>query len=332
MSKERRLGRGLEALLGKVAAEQPDYIRRSDAPNGSDAPLSLYSGGEEEPSADAVLGEMLRDRPADKIPVDLIDANPFQPRRDFDAAELTALSESLTEHGLLQPIVVRKKGDRYELIAGERRLRAAQQAGWSEIPAHAWVVDDREMAELALTENIQRKDLNAIEKAVAFKNYIETYGGTQIDIARRLNLDRSTVSNLMRLLELPEELQASVRRGELTQGHVRALLSLEESDQFQIASRIVDEGWSVRQTESYVQDLSSGAAERSPDDVLPPGPKEPAARQSAHLLDLQQRFSTLFGTKVRLTSNEKGKGKLVIPFGSAAEFERIFQLIVSRLK
>ena len=332
MSKERRLGRGLEALLGKVAAEQPDYADSPVAPHDSDATLSLYSGGDEEPSTDALLGELLRDRPTVKIPTDRIDPNPFQPRRDFDAAELTALSESLAEHGLLQPILVRKKEERFELIAGERRWRAAQQAGWTEISAHVWVVEDREMAELALTENIQRKDLNAIEKATAFKNYIETYGGTQLDIARRLNLDRSTVSNLMRLLELPEELQASVRRGELTQGHVRALLPLTEAEQFEIAARIVSEEWSVRQTESYVQDLSAGAVPRKPDDALPPGPKEATEQKSAHLLDLQQRFSSLFGTKVRLTSNNKGKGKLVIPFNSNDEFERIFQLIVSRLK
>lgn len=364
MSKEKRLGRGLEALLGKVAEVQqasvvdatqvvPDFAARtaanvaqtstesgdnanSEEPaivsfvgRGDDGKASGKSGASRsvadmiEDEKERVLAQFSAGRATSEIPVDLIDRNPFQPRLDFDQTALDELSSSVAKHGMIQPIVVRRKGDRYEIIAGERRLRAAKQAGWTNVPAHFLEVDDRETAELALTENMQRSDLNAIEKAVAFRNYLDQYGGTREELAKRLELDRSTVSNFIRLLDLPEEIQAMTRRGELTQGHARALLPLEEWDQLELARRIVDEKLSVRQTETIVQEFLDGA------EFLPPkgDGKKTTPEVSPRVRELEQQFRTWLGMKVKLTSNEKGKGKLVVQFNSNDEFERVYQAL-----
>ncbi len=380
MSKEKRLGRGLEALLGKVAEVQqssvvdatqvvPDFAARTAANVANASPASqttqpsektaLNDGAKtEEPAivsfsqgggdggttasgksscksgASRSVADMIEDekervlaqfsagRATSEIPADLIDRNPFQPRLDFDQTALDELASSVAKHGMIQPIVVRRKGERYEIIAGERRLRAAKQAGWTNVPAHFLEVDDRETAELALTENMQRSDLNAIEKAVAFRNYLDQYGGTREELAKRLELDRSTVSNFIRLLDLPDEIQAMTRRGELTQGHARALLPLEEWDQLELARRIVDEKLSVRQTETIVQEFLDGA------EFLPPkGDKKATPEVSPRVRELEQQFRTWLGMKVKLTSNEKGKGKLVVQFNSNDEFERVYQAL-----
>ncbi len=383
MSKEKRLGRGLESLLGKVAAAQPVAVDASEfgsnaaddvassananAANASNAATSAASAPGEttlnaldaavsnapatvpfptataapkptpsptrtavdaaEDQKERVLDAFAAGRAASEVPLDLIDRNPFQPRVDFDQAEMEELAASVKRHGMIQPIVLRRKGERFEIVAGERRYRAAKLAGWTNVPACLLDVDDQTTAELALTENIQRKDLNAIEKAAAFRNYLDQYGGTHDELAKRLDLDRSTVSNLLRLLDLPEEIQSSVRRGELTQGHARALLPLEEWDQLELARRVVDERLSVRQTEKIVQEFLDGA------DFLPPeNGKKPVAKPevSPRVRDLEQQFRTWLGMKVKLTSNDKGKGKLVVQFNSNDEFERVYQALKPR--
>lgn len=391
MSKEKRLGRGLESLLGKVAVAQSVAVDASEfgstaaadvaSPanasnanananakvNASNAATSAASAPAETtlsaldaavsdapatvpfptatvapkptPSAtrtavdaaedekERVVDAFAAGRAASEVPLDLIDRNPFQPRVDFDQTEMEELAASVKRHGMIQPIVLRRKGERFEIVAGERRYRAAKLAGWTNVPACLLDVDDRTTAELALTENIQRKDLNAIEKAIAFRNYLDQYGGTHDELAKRLDLDRSTVSNLLRLLDLPEEIQSSVRRGELTQGHARALLPLEEWDQLELARRVVDERLSVRQTEKIVQEFLDGA------DFLPPDAgKKPVAKPevSPRVRDLEQQFRTWLGMKVKLTSNDKGKGKLVVQFNSNDEFERVYQALKPR--
>jgi len=331
VSKEKRLGRGLEALLGKVAAAQPV----TEGAEGTSYALEGTSFGvvsdyDEETPTDQAITEMMRGKPILDIPVSQIDRNPYQPRLDFDLAELNDLAASIQRFGMLQPIVLRRQQDRYELIAGERRLRAAVLAGWKEVPAYLLVVQDREMAELALTENMQRQDLNAIEKAIAFRNYLDTYGGTQEELAKRLELDRSTVSNMMRLLDLPEELQLAVRKGDISQGHARALLPLEEHEQLEVAARIMEEGWSVRQTEAFVQEVLSysgsdgGGTGNMP---APPSNKRRTSQDNPQIRELEQQFHHWLGTKVKLTANDKGRGKLVIQFNSNDEFERIYQLL-----
>ena len=184
MQAQRRLGRGLEALLGGTTPVKPHLaIHQPDAAAGEPLKVSVYE----------------------------IDNNPYQPRKDFDEAEIDQLAESLEQHGLLQPIIVRRAGERYQLISGERRLRAAIKAGWPDVPVFIRECDDRQLAELAIVENLQRKDLNPLEKAASFQQYLEQYGCTQDELAGRLAIDRSTVANLIRLLELPAMVQAALR-------------------------------------------------------------------------------------------------------------------------
>lgn len=339
--RKQRLGRGLETLLGNAAAVSGEYSLSPDlgiSPRRSDEENLFYAHridpGQGETPTDEILGELMREKPAYEIPISLIDRNSHQPRLDFDEAELADLAESLKKHGMIQPVVVRQTEQRFELVAGERRLRAAKLAGWQRIPAHLLIVDDREMAEIALTENLQRRDLNAIEKAMAFRNYLEVYGGTNEELAKRLDLDRSTISNLIRLLELPEEVQQMVRRGELAMGHVRALLGIKKETQIEAAEKIRSEGWSVRQVEEYTNRLKQNSEQVAPrtkgNGKI--GPRLSTVQQSEHFIEMENQFRRLFGTKVKLSANAKGKGKLVIPFNSNDEFERIYQLILARMR
>lgn len=347
MSKEnKRLGRGLEALLRNVAAAQTNAEQFEETPSAFDqrdafpsiVPFSTNSMDDNKTSesapitrrSDAALLEEKKDGvlaqfscggTAVEVNVDLIDRNPYQPRLDFDETEMEELKASLHEHGLIQPIVLRKNGGRYEIIAGERRFRAAKESGWNTIPAIIFVVADREMAELALTENMQRRDLNPIEKAAAFKSYIDAYGGTHEELAKRLSLDRSTISNLMRLLDLHEEVQMMTRQGKITMGHARALLPLDEWNQIEMAQRILDEQLSVRQTEAIVKEFLSG-------NIACSSQRTKTVRQtSPRVQELEQQFRSWLGMKVKLTSNDKGKGKLVVQFSSNDEFERIYQML-----
>lgn len=323
MSKEKRLGRGLEALLGKVAAAQPV----PPAGNGIEKTKFNVVSNLDEPqgSTDQYIQEMMSDHPVRSIPIGSIDTNPYQPRQDFDPDRLRDLSSSLQQHGMIQPIVVREKGGRFELIVGERRWRAAKMAGWTDVPAHLMIVDDQEMAELALTENMVRSDLNPMEKAYAFRNYLDLYGGTHEELARRLDLDRSTITNLMRLLDLPDELQNAVRDGSLSHSHARTLLPMDEAAQFDCAARIIEENWSVRQTEDFVKKYLAGEVEV--DSPRVPNNSIKTSENDLQIRDLEQRFRISLGMKVKLTANQKGKGKLVIQFSDAREFDRVFQLI-----
>ena len=305
MTKERRLGRGLEALLGRP-------LENTEAAGGD---------GYAPPN----VGESLL-----KVSVYEIDANPFQPRREFDEAEIQSLAESLKDHGLLQPIVVRRVSDRYQLIAGERRLRAAIKAGWMEVPAQLKQVDDREVAELAIVENLQRRDLNPLEKAASFQQYLQRYQCTQEELAQRLSVDRSTISNLIRLLELPEDVQAAVRRGAISQGHARALLPLgDEPEQIAFCNRIQAEGLSVRATEALVQEAIR-QADAEPLDLAgaTDGPiTHPLPKRSDQIASLEQELRSALGTKVELKHSRTGRGKIVIHYTSHDEFERLARFL-----
>ena len=319
MANGKRLGRGLEALLGRVGiSSEPELVNSAEA---SEVGTSTE-----------------RQVSTNKISVMKIEPNPFQPRKIFDEAGLEELAQSLSVHGLLQPIAVRQVGERYQIIAGERRFRAALRLGWSEIAVQLYDADDRQMAELALTENVQRKDLNAIEKAISFANYLETYGGTHEELAKRLEIDRSTVTNLLRLLELPKQLQDAVCQEQLTPGHARALLPLKqwEWEQINVMAKIQDEGWSVRETERFVQDLLQvGEAEdpKKPGQhwgiVGPDGETRTVSPRSEQVRQLEEEFRHhLGGMKVKLTqTNDKGKGKLVISFANHAEFEHVYAVV-----
>ena len=263
------------------------------------------------------------------VPIGQVESNPFQPRHDFEEDEIQSLCDSLRAHGLLQPIVVRRAGDGYQLVAGERRLRAAVKAGWSEVPVQVVEADDRQIAELALVENLQRKDLNPLEKAASFQRYLQEYDCTQEELAARLKLDRSTVSNFIRLLELPSQVQQSLRQGKITQGHARSLLPLgDEREQMALCRRIQEEGLSVRQTEALVQETIE-QADAEPlslvaGDGCKPSPRRPT---SEHVAVLEQEFRAALGARVRISHTARGKGKLVIHFTGHEEFERIRQHI-----
>jgi len=260
-----------------------------------------------------------------KVDVGRIESNPYQPRQDFDPGELESLSESLRTHGLLQPLVVRQVDGRYQLIAGERRLQAAIQAGWTEVPVQVIEADDREVAELAIVENLQRKDLNPLEKASSFQRYLRQYGGTQEELATRLQLDRSTIANLIRLLELPEPVQESIRQGKITQGHARALLPLgDEREQVHFCQRIELEGLSVRRTESLVHESIEEADAEPLGVVREDGTTvRPRRLRSDHLAALEEEFRMALGTRVKITHSSRGRGKVVIHFASHEEFDRL---------
>jgi ParB family chromosome partitioning protein len=255
-----------------------------------------------------------------------IERNPYQPRRDFDEAEIASLADSIQEHGLLQPIVVRRKGERYQLVAGERRLRAAIKAGLPEVSVQVRDVDDRQAAEIAIVENLQRKDLNALEKGASFREYLERYGCTQDELAKRLKVDRSTVANLIRLLELPDDVQTALRSGSITQGHARALLALEsEREQLEFCHRIQREGLSVRSVEDLVQQTVQAAEAPQPLRLVTGETELRPARKtrSQHLASLEQQFRAALGTKVDIREAAKGRGRIVIHFKSHEEFDRL---------
>jgi len=386
VSKERRLGRGLEALLGQLpgwggaakpaaaAPALPPAQRPATPPPAASfgaglptpspfgaglptPPLQVlepppalagagidFTGGNKQPvqspggspaatPAAAPSGEATDDGSAASrlVAIELIEHNPDQPRQDFDPEAGRQLAESIAEHGLLQPVVVRRVHDHYQLVAGQRRLDAARQAGWVDVPVRVIEADDRQAAELAVIENLQRKDLNAMEKAASFQRYLERYGCTQEELAGRLKLDRSTIANLIRLLELPEPIQAAVRQGKITQGHARALLPLgEEREQLDFCRRIQQEGLSVRQTEETVQQAIA-VADRGPLGVVGRDGSEsrPRRARDEHLAALEQEFRSALGLRVKITHNAKGRGKLVIHFADHEEFQRLREHIVN---
>jgi ParB family chromosome partitioning protein len=257
-----------------------------------------------------------------QLPVGEIEENPFQPRRDFSDVEIASLAESLKAHDMLQPILVRRIGGRYQLISGERRLRAARQAGWTTIPARVRDADDRLVAELAIVENLQRKDLNAVEKALSFKRYLDEHRCTQDDLARRLKIDRSTIANLMRLLELPPTILDGLRKGTITAGHARALLPLgDEHEQVALARRVETEGLSVRDVERIVAEQVGSDDSEEP--TILPGPGKRQRTRSEQVASLEQEFRHALGTKVEIKSSPRGRGKIVIHFQSHDEFDRL---------
>jgi len=308
VTKERRLGRGRDALLGRPAE--------------SSAAISPASGAAAPADGTSAENALVN------LSVYEIDRNPYQPRKDFESADIDSLADSIQEHGMIQPIVVRRQAERYQLVAGERRLRAAIKAGLAHVAVHIVDVDDRQAAELAIVENLQRKDLNALEKGASFQQYLERYGCTQEELAKRLKIDRSTVANLIRLLELPADVQSALRAGTITQGHARALLPLaDEREQVEFCRRIQQDGLSVRSVEELVQEtVQSGGVEHTLRLVTGEGlPSARAARRprGKHLASLEQQLRAALGTKVDVREAAKGRGRIVIHFKNHEEFERL---------
>lgn len=267
---------------------------------------------------DSLLGEVIEINEGERIlqlsPGE-IRPNTLQPRENFDHGVMDGFVESIKAHGILQPVVVRWTGDGYELIAGERRWRAAKRIGMAAIPAVLRNVDGEKALALALIENIQREDLNPIEKAKAFVNLMKNFGLTQERVAECIGMDRSTVTNMIRLLELPSEIQGYVSRGTISVGHARALLSLQnEKEQRSLCDCIIREGLSVRDVEALV----SGAKK--------PAESRQKAIKETHTRHLEDRLREALGTMVTITERN-GKGKIIINFKGLDQFERIMQRI-----
>ena len=308
MTRKKRLGRGLESLLnstGEAAGTSvavADDFKSGDTPN-QEAPndtlnLSVYE----------------------------IEDNPFQPRRVFSEPEIASLAESLKEHDILQPILVRIVDGRYQLISGERRLRAAIKANWQTIPARVREADDRLVSELAIVENLQRKDLNPIEKAMSFRRYLDEHGSTQEDLANRLKIDRSTIANLMRLLELPPPIQAALGEGILSAGHARALLPLgDEQLQVEFADMVRRDGMSVRAIERAVAERIA-----QEDSEVPGGATRRRRTLDSQIDSLQQELRTALGTKVQIKQGSRQRGQIVIHFASPGEFERLQEILTGK--
>ncbi len=266
-----------------------------------------------------------------EVAISLIVPNPNQPRREFDPVALQELADSIREIGIVQPITLRDQGDgTYLIIAGERRWRASQIAGLTSIPAYIRTVDDENMMEMALIENIQREDLNALEIALAYQHLLEQYGLTQDRLAERVGKNRSTIANYLRLLKLPATIQMGLKDRRLEMGHARALLAIDNPKlQIRAYNEILSQGLSVHKVEDMVKELSEGGTVKTATGQrLSNGASNKAGREYDIL---RESLSNYFHTKVQLTCSDKGKGKIVIPFANEREMERIIE-ILDRLK
>jgi ParB family chromosome partitioning protein len=257
-----------------------------------------------------------------EIDINSIDSNPFQPRTRFDAQALEELAASIRQLGIVQPLTVRETGDgRFQLIAGERRLRAARAAGLTHVPAYVRTADDTAMLEMALVENIQREDLDAMEVAITYQRLIEECSLTQEQLSDRVGKQRSTVANYLRLLRLPAEIQLGIRNRSLTMGHARTLVNIEDpTKQINIFYHVIQEDLSVRATEELVRHFQSQAAKD-------PAKEDKRKKLNSEYGELAGQLSKLFASEVQFRINEKGRGKIVIPFSDNDEMERIITLL-----
>ncbi|HEV7373252.1 MAG TPA: ParB/RepB/Spo0J family partition protein [Pyrinomonadaceae bacterium] len=257
-----------------------------------------------------------------EIDIDLIEPSSAQPRTHFDEGRLEELAQSIRSNGIVQPILVRRRGGRYQLIAGERRWRAAQRAGLQRVPAVVREIPDDKLLELALIENIQRQELNAIEEAHAYKRLIETLGLTQEVVAQRVGRDRSFITNYLRLLRLPEDIQRLLEEEKLTMGHARALLGVDDQDiQRRVARDVIEQSLSVRETERAIKRIIAGA---SPALATLPGPK----RDDANVRSAETKLRRRFGTQVRVLPSQTGTGgKIEIEYYNDSDLDRLYQLL-----
>lgn len=292
----RRLGRGLNSLLGQAG----------DQAGQDPAPVPSQS-------------EMLH------LDINALHRNPFQPRKDFDLQALNELTESVAQHGVLQPLLVRETANGYQIIAGERRWLASRDAGLKTVPCRVMKLEDKVMSEVAIIENLQREDLNELEKAQAFQTYLDQFGCSVEELAHKMGKDRSTVANSLRLLELPSFVKEALRAGKISAGHGRSLLPLEEeADQIAMCQRIQSETLSVRATEAAVKahiEAKQSIPFKKPSEKG--AAQKPEGVSMAHVQQLQDMVRELVGTKVEIKMSGKNAGKMIIHFNTNDEFEKI---------
>lgn len=302
MSNPRRnaLGRGLSALLENAA---------TDITTTEPKPVNSIS----------------------EVPISQVEANPFQPRTDFKEEELNELAESIKVHGVIQPITVRKIGfDRYQLISGERRTRASRIAGLEKIPAFIRLADDQGMLEMALIENIQRENLNAMEVALSYKRLMDECKLNQEELGDRVGKNRSTVNNYMRLLKLPDNIQAALRDDKISMGHARAIINIDNADEQQyLFNEMILKDLSVRQVEALVREASERAKQDQTliEDEKPKSKKAAKPALSEVVAEFQKLLTDKFGNKVKITNDEKGKGSITIPFKSENDLNKILDML-----
>ena len=287
----RGLGKGLDSMIPKavVPAVQEDKIVEKEIEKSGDGKETL-------------------------VKITMVEPNREQPRKNFDKEALEELSESIKQHGLIQPILVQDRGSYYEIIAGERRWRAARMAGLKEVPVIIRNYSEQEIVEIALIENIQRKDLNPIEEALAYKKLMTEFNLKQDDVAERVSKSRSTITNSMRLLKLSDEVQKMVINGTLSEGHARALLSIEDTSvQNELAKRIANEKLSVRDVEKLVKNYGKPAKEKAPVNT----------EFDVYYQDYAEKLKANLGTKVAISGKGDGTGKIEIEFYSHDELDRI---------
>ena len=259
-----------------------------------------------------------------EVALSQIEANPNQPRREFDEKALEELAESIRNFGIIQPITLRKlNDDRYQIIAGERRWRASQMAGLQRVPAYIRTADDENMMQMALVENIQREELNPIEVALAYQHLIERYNLKQEELSEKIGKNRATIANTLRLLKLPAQVQMAIKNRQIDKGHARALLSLADpAMQVKFFKEVLDKGYSVRQIEEMVAQINAGETVKSGKRTLQD--KKVLLPEEFKLLKTQ--LSDFFKTKVQMTCSQQGKGKISIPFENEEELTRIIEL------
>jgi ParB family chromosome partitioning protein len=297
--KPKHLGSGLESLIGPIIDIGQENSTTAFADRAVNFPI------------DKELQQNLLE-----LNLDDIDPNPYQPRQSWDEEQLRELADSIRENGVIQPIIVRRKGSRFEIVAGERRLRAAEMAGMNRIAAMVRVTDDSEMLALALVENIHRADLNPIERAKAYQNFMETFSLTQEQAAQKLGQDRSVVANYIRLLNLPAEVKQMLVDGSLDMGHARAILALPTDDlRKRLANRALAGRLSVREVERLVRLALSEKDEKKQKQIL---------EKPAHIRDLEEKIRSRLGTKVNIQARKNGqRGRIIIEFYSLDEFDSI---------
>ena len=330
----RRLGRGLNALVRDYrGADEAASVTAAEAPAAPDERLEQVDAATKPAATEATVaveekgdgGNPATAHTPVGVSVKLIDPNPMQPRHVFEEHDIGELAHSLTQSGMIQPIVLRQRGKRYQIIAGERRFRAAQQLGWAEVPALVREATEEQMLELALIENIQREDLNAIDRATAYREYCDRFDLRPEEVARKLGEDRSTVSNYLRLLELALPIQKKVAAGQLSMGHARSLLGIADlAERERLADSVVANALSVRALEEIVRRRREGA-------VVPVEAGSRPARAGSitpHVADLQRRLEESVKSKVLIKEGRrKGSGRIVIQYYSLDDFERIASLL-----
>lgn len=302
MAKKQALGRGLSALLENAPIPTKEKLEAEVATR--------------EPKADLSIGHVAG--PISLMKISQIEANPFQPRQEFDKDSLEELAQSIRELGLIQPITVRKQSaNKYQIISGERRFRAAQMAGLDEVPVYIRTADDQGMLEMALVENIQRENLNSIEVAISYKRLMEECNLTTEKLAERVGKDRTTVTNYVRLLKLPPEIQIGIIEKKISMGHARALINAEpEARQLRIYKQILEKDLSVRRVEEMVKEDDTPKLFKTEKEILP-----------IEFQKMQADLRLKFGKKAKLQRNEHGLGKIEIPFATDDDLQRIIDML-----